>query len=878
MVGAPREQPPGGLVAQAASVESVPDLGRLLRELRRREARRRDGSELTYRDLAAKTGWSHGIIGAYFAGRTLPPTDRFDALIRILGAAPAEQGPLASARDRVEEGRRAEERGRSDERGEAKEQHRAEEQRRSAVSMRVPLPAAQELPPDVAGFTGRTSHLAELDRLLATGDETSAVVISAVSGTAGVGKTALAVRWAHRVAGRFPDGQLYVDLRGYDAGRPLAPEAVLAGFLRSLGVPGAEVPADLAERTARYRTLLAGRRTLVVLDNAYSAEQVRPLLPGTRSCAVLVTSRDDLAGLVARDGARRIELDVLSTPEAVDLLRALIGDRVAAEPAVAAVLADRCARLPLALRVAAELAATRPDATLADLADDLRDEQRRLQLLDAGGDPRAAVRAVFSWSCRHLPEPTSRAFDLLGLHVGREIDSDAAAALVDCSRDEARRLVAELSRAHLIQVVRHGRYGMHDLLRAYAAERAGENRADQIPAALTRLFDHYVQSAAAAVATVYPHEQDSPPSAPMDDPDTALAWLDEERSNLVAVSAYAAERGWPTHSIDLSRTLWRYLDDHAHYQDALAIHGNALRAADEDEQARAGVLTNLSVVHWRLGRTLDALDDLRQALAGYQQVDDRAGQARAMANLGVVHTRLGHYAEAGEQHERALAFYREIGDRRREGWQLINLGLLHERQGRYAEAADHQQRGAALFREIGDRRLEGESLVNLGAVTERMGRYTDALGHLDQALAISREIGNRRLEAEALTTLGSVYRRLWRYPEALDHLDLALSTTREIGDRGLEAETLNTLGETLCATRRPEPARVRHQAALILAEEIGNRQEQARALDGLAGALHAAGSSARAREHWRAALAIYTELDVPEAAQVRERLAGSSSD
>jgi len=297
-----------------------------------------------------------------------------------------------------------------------------------------------QLPGDVDVFTGRAAELAELDRLLTTapirtdaadkaGGDSTSVVISAVSGTAGVGKTALALRWAHQVRAEFSDGQLYVNLRGYDPDQPLSAGYALAGFLRALGVPGAEIPPEVDERAAAYRSLLDGRRILIVLDNASSVEQVRPLLPGTPSALVVVTSRDALAGLVARHGARRLDLDLLPPEDAVALLRALIGERAEAEPDVAVTLAGQCVRLPLALRVAAELAAARPSTSLAQLVGELADEQRRLELLDAGGDPRTAVRAVFSWSYRHLPAEAARAFRLIGLHPGPDLDPYATAAL-----------------------------------------------------------------------------------------------------------------------------------------------------------------------------------------------------------------------------------------------------------------------------------------------------------------------------------------------------------------------------------------------------------------------------------------------------------------
>jgi DNA-binding SARP family transcriptional activator len=431
----------------------------------------------------------------------------------------------------------------------------------------MPVVVPRELPADVAAFTGRAAELAELDRLLPgpagedSGKAPGAVVIAAVAGTAGAGKTALAVRWAHRVAGQFPDGQLYVNLRGYDPGQPVAPDEALAGFLRALGVADADIPLEEAERAARYRSLVAAKRLLVVLDNAASEAQVRPLLPGSESVMVVVTSRDSLAGLVAVDGARRLDVDVLPQGEAVALLCALIGPRVGDDPAAAEDLARLCARLPLALRVAAERAAARPDTPLADLVAELGGEGDRLELLAAGGDSRAAVTSVFSWSYRHLPADAARMFRLLGLHPGPDWDRCAAAALTTSSAVEAGRLLAALARAHLIQPAGPGRYQMHDLLRGYAAHLAARHDTDQArQAALTGLFDYYLAVCAAATARLAPaghQQQPQPPPAGIPVPEfgdraAARAWLDTELSTLTALVTYAAAHGWPSHTARLA--------------------------------------------------------------------------------------------------------------------------------------------------------------------------------------------------------------------------------------------------------------------------------------------------------------------------------------
>ncbi|NUT91050.1 MAG: hypothetical protein HOY78_03380 [Saccharothrix sp.] len=422
----------------------------------------------------------------------------------------------------------------------------------------------RQLPPDVPGFVGRAGALAELDVPRGT------VVVSAVSGTAGVGKTALAVRWAHAAATRFPDGCLYADLRGFGPGRAAAPEEVLAAFLRALGV--GDPPAGAAELSARFRSELSDRRVLVVLDNAASPAQVRPLLAGAPGCRTVVTSRDSLAGLVARDGAHRVHLDLLSPEEARVLLVGLIGERAERDPEAVAELARRCARLPLALRVAAELAVARPDASVRHLVDELA--ERGLDLLDAGGDGDTAVRAVFSWSVDALPVAAARAFGLLGVHPGREVGLHAAAALLDADLAVTRGVLDVLVRAHLVQPVGPDRFGMHDLLREYAAERADDT------GAVRRLLDHYRCAAAVAMDLLYPFESDRrpkpPPSGtplPLLTVDTAQAWLDAEQANLVAAGVHAAEHGLGTHAVDLSALLWRDFTTGAHYPEAVALHG-----------------------------------------------------------------------------------------------------------------------------------------------------------------------------------------------------------------------------------------------------------------------------------------------------------------
>jgi tetratricopeptide (TPR) repeat protein len=708
------------------------------------------------------------------------------------------------------------------------------------------LPVPRELPPDVLAFTGRTAELDELSRLLpADGrSKSAAVVISAVSGTAGVGKTTLAVRWAHQVRDRFPDGQLYVNLRGYGPEQPMTAGDALAGFLRAMGVGGQDIPAEPDERAARYRSLVAGRRMLIVLDNAREVEQVRLLLPGSPACAVVVTSRDSLAGLVARHGAARLDLDLLPADDAVTLLRTLIGARADADPVATATLADRCARLPLALRIAAELATARPAVSIAELAGELTDLQRRLDLLDADGDPRTAVRAVFSWSYRHLSASAARAFRLLGLHPGPDIGPYAVAALTDTTPETADRLLGQLARAHLIHPTAPDRYGMHDLLRGYAVEQTREHDSEpDRQAALTRLFDHYLRTAAVAIETLYPADQQQRPRLPppliagplAGDPVAARAWLDAERATLVAVTGHAATRGWPGHAILLASTVYSYLDTGAYYPDAVVIHNHARNAAHltGDRAAEATALTSLAVVDRMQGRYQQAAEHLQEALALLGQTTDRAAEARALTDLGIVELLRGLYEQADNHLQQAVSLLRESGDRAKEGWALDNLGFVDFRLGRYQQATDHLEQALALFRENGDRAGEALALTDLGCVDQRQGRHAQAIDNIRKALIIWNETGVRTGETEAL----------------------------------------NSLGEALLASGQSGQARAQHAAALDLAIQLGYRYEHARAHNGLARACHSSGDFDEARRHWQKALQLYTELGTPEADDVRAHLA-----
>jgi tetratricopeptide (TPR) repeat protein/transcriptional regulator with XRE-family HTH domain len=746
----------------------------------------------------------------------------------------------------------------------------------------VPLP--RQLPAPVPDFVGRAAALDALTSLTdRPGGTSGAVVISAIAGTAGVGKTGLAVHWAHRVVDRFPDGQLYVNLRGYDPGPPLPPADALAGFLRALGVPGQDIPPDTEERSARFRSLLAGKQVLVLLDNAREPDQVRPLLPGAGGSVAVITSRDSLAGLIARDGARRLELDVLPADDAISLLRALIGTRVDAEPAAALALAERCSRLPLALRVAAELAAARPSASLAELACELTEQQERLNLLVAGGDSQTDVRAVFSWSYQQLPAPAARAFRLLGRHPGTGFDAYAVAALAGCSQAQAGHLLDQLSRAHLVQPTGQNRYATHDLLRAYAGDLTAEwDSEPERRAALGRLLDLYLQVAVAAMNSVYPAEHHFRPKVerrtsevpPVGSPAAALAWLDAERPNLVAAVACAADSGWPGHAGGLAATLSRYLDLGSHHSEAAAVHAHAARAARDtgDLAGESAALNGLGVLEWRKGNYEAAAGLYQQVLSLARSAGDQAGQLRALSNLGLVAFNTGRLQEAGHHYEQALALGREIDYGPGQMRALTQLGNIDRFLGRYRQADTYLQESLFRCRAQGDQLSEADALSSLGLLRLRQDRCQEALEFLRPALPLYRKVGDKTGEAVAWTRLGLVALGQGDTVRAGRHMKRALTLSMATGHLATQAEAHNGLGEVLLATGQHAAASSEHETALSLASKLGEKYDQARAHDGLARCHRASGNEGLAREHWEQALALYASLGTTEADQVRSQL------
>jgi DNA-binding SARP family transcriptional activator/tetratricopeptide (TPR) repeat protein/DNA-binding XRE family transcriptional regulator len=733
--------------------------------------------------------------------------------------------------------------------------------RTEPVSLTRTVPA--QLPADVTGFAGRAEHLDRLDALLRNKDR-----LVAITGSAGVGKTALAVRWAHRVRARFPDGQLYVNLRGYAPGEPVRPVAVLTRFLRALDVPAERVPVDEEEAANLYRTQLANRKALIVLDNAAGADQVRPLLPGSPGCLVVVTSRDRLTGLVAREGAHRLTLDVLDPGDARALLAGLLGaGRVRAEPEPVAELVRICAGLPLALRIAAANLTAAPRRTV-------RAHVAELRLVEDDG---GAVRAAFDLSYTRLTRATRRMFRLLGLVPGPDFTDDAAAALAGCPVDDARRALRQLAAANLVQQPATGRYQFHDLLRHYAADLA--HREDECPAAVDRLLGYYLRTADTATRLLYPRMLRLPaapaPETPVLSESAAIGWLDAERLNLVAAAVHAAGQGRPSAAWRLADMLRGYFVSRGYGADGLAVCEAALRAAEQagDAAGRASTWDVFGLIHYNLGEFRRAMACHTEALTIARTIGDAAVEAGSLHNLGRACAHLGQPERAAEFHQRALEINQRIGDRHGEAVALNYIGSAALVLGRADTARTYTNRALALSREIGDRYLEARSLNSLGLIEwAATADYAAAEGHFQDALRIAREIGFCYGEASVLIGLSRVRRSTGRPADAITFCQQALEVMRDRGIRLFEGRALAELAQAHLELGDAPTAAEHARAALDVVRHREQRLIEARALHILGLARAATGDVAEARTHWRHALEIYTGIGAPEEHTVRELL------
>jgi tetratricopeptide (TPR) repeat protein/transcriptional regulator with XRE-family HTH domain len=726
-----------------------------------------------------------------------------------------------------------------------------------------------QLPMDVADFTGRDAQLEALDALLSGvgGDvPATAVVLSAIAGAGGVGKTALAVRWAHRVRERFPDGQLFVDLRGYASGPPLHPAQALAQMLAALGVEPDRIPVEAVAASSLLRSLLAGRRVLVLLDNARDAGQVRPLLPGSPECLVIVTSRDQLAGLVATHGARRLTLDVLTTDEAVGLIARILGDRrVAAEPEAAAQLAVVCGCLPLAVRIAAANLSGRSGQSIAGYLAELRAGDR-LAHLAVDGDPQAAVRVAFDGSYALLDADAQRLFRLAGLVPGPHFTAEAAAALAQLPVPRARRLLERMVAAHLIEPRAAGRFGLHDLLRLYARECAGQaDSAAQRDAAVERLMDWYVRTTDAAADLLYPEklrlpvpEERGAPVLAFSDRAMAAAWLRAEQANLVAIATTAPADGTRRGVWLLAGALLGWFFHNRHMVDWLAVARVALDAAVAAGDLRAQAISgrNLALAHQSLGEYAVAAEHATAALAVARESGWQEAEGAVLGVLGYVCTEMGQLIQATEHHRQSLALYRRSGSHAGQAVAFGNLGDVHREMGMPQQAADYLEQSLALYREVGSSSGQATALLAIGEAHRDLGMLEVAERDLDEALALTRQIGNRYSEAYELRVLATVQCEAGRHTRAAQLAQQALTLARDTGEPRLQADALNALGCVEQRQQRWRTALDHHRRALVLARRAGARYPETEALLGLAAGHQDQGDLRTAMECARTALAI----------------------
>ena len=753
----------------------------------------------------------------------------------------------------------------------------------AAVRGQAPGAAAaavtRTLPLDTANFTGRERELARLlEALAATTADGGVVGIHAIDGMAGIGKTAFAVHAAHRLAQRFPDGQFFLPLHAHTPGqRPVDPADALASLLLAAGLAPQQIPPGLEARAARWRGQVAGKKILLLLDDAASHQQVRPLLPGTAGSLVLVTSRRRLTAL---QDAAVVSLDILPPAEAAALLARLAArPGVRASDAAVGELTRLCGYLPLAIGMLASQLRHHPAWIPAELAADVAAARDRLALMHAED---ISVGAAFGLSYSDLTAAQQRLFRRLGLHPGPSLDADAAAALGGTTLDAARRGLEGLYDQHLLTEPAPGRYQLHDLLREHARALAAADNPAESAAATSRLLDYYLHAALAAGRHFgRPAADRRPPPGhrPAQAPDVstlgqAAAWLDAERANLHAAADYAAGHGRSRHAIAIPAAMSGFLTARGYWDQSAALHQTALAAARQagDRLGEAGTLTELGALQGDTGDHPAAAATLTRAAALYADAGDVPGQANALNQLGYLHVLTGDYPAAAASTQQALALARAAGDRFVEADTLIHLGLVRQLTGDYPAAAASHQQALALFGHLGDLEGQAEALNGLGIVHEETADYPAAAASHQQALTLFRDLGDLPGQAYTLNDLGTVQQQTGDYQAAAASHQQALALYREFGNRLGQAAALNGLGELSSRTSATRQAREYHAQALAIARDLSAPLEEARALEGLGHTQLQDGNPSQAAAHLRRALTIYLRIGAPAAQRVQETL------
>ncbi|WP_435178811.1 ATP-binding protein [Actinacidiphila sp. bgisy145] len=746
-------------------------------------------------------------------------------------------------------------------------------------------PVPRQLPADVNTFVNRSAELGFLDAVLADRHGGHLVVsVHVVAGTAGAGKTSLVLHWAHQVKEYFPDGQLFVDLRGYDPGEPVTAAQALHRFLRALGVAAAEVPTEVDDAAGMYRSLLADRRVLVFLDNAATVSQVRPLLPGGGGSLVIITSRSRLAGLSVRDGAHRITLGTLPEAEAVALLRAVTrGCRPEDDADELAELAHLCACLPLALRIAAERATSHPHMRLGELISDLRDESALWDALSTGIDEEAeAIRSVFTWSYRALPAHSARLFRLLGLHPTGEFSLPAAAALGELPPSRTRQLLDDLVGAHLLEQTAPDRFQFHDLLRAYATDLVRtEEPADQRQAARQRVLSWYLHAADAAQTWLYPSEDHLPLPDPLPgttplvfaDYNAAVDWSEREHANFLPAVSDAARNGLDRTAWQLATLLWFARSPSSSERDWLELGRIGLDAAarQDDRTAQTRLLISTGIAHRALNNFSEGLDALEQAVALARSQDSRVEEARALNLIGLIHLRRRELDLAEAHFMHAMSIFRDLGATQRTATALSNIASTRLSAGRLREAAPVIDEALVTHRALGNRGGEGNLLRIAAALRLEEGDADAARRSIDEALDIALALRDHSREGFWLLTLGDIQRSTAQYGDALTSYQRAAMLHRRLGDRSREALAWRGTGQTYAAMNRDSEAAAFHRQAAAVHRDLGDTWQLAVELDHLAAAIHPKNPET-AHAHWAEALTHLARYTDGRAGCVRSRV------
>ncbi|ALG15163.1 AfsR/SARP family transcriptional regulator [Kibdelosporangium phytohabitans] len=717
-------------------------------------------------------------------------------------------------------------------------------------------PVPYQLPPDLDRFVGRADLL---DRLTGPAPWRNVVI----SGPPGIGKTALAVHAAHLSRRQFPDGQLYMNLQGYGADPPVTAEVALARFLSALGVPQDQMP-DPADRSALLRSMLAGRRMLLLLDNAIDSDQVRPLLPGEPGCRVFVTSRGDLRGLNVNPGAELVALGVLTGEESRTVLAGLLDDgRVSAEPDALAGLADACAHLPLALRIAGANLAADPYRGIAEYTDAITNTGRLTELA-IDDDEQSVVRVAFDHSYVRMPEGCRAFFRLLGLAPGPDIAVDAAAAMAGVPRAEAVRTLNRLAEVSLIDPTGSGRHRLHDLIREYAADRAEtEDGPEKTNAALSRFASYYLHGAATAAGLLYPATSRCPlPEPPAPPPvfgteQEALSWLDDERYNLVAVITWAA-----THPV-LNHFAWQfvdvlrgYLQARGHHLEVVAACTTALQSVrgSGDRAAEIALLDVLGLISHNVSDFDRSTAYHRQALTAAREIDDLDAEADALRNLGRECGESGDPPAALRYYRQALSVSRRAGNAAGEALAMNYIGTAHTSAGRARTAVHWHQRAVELAERSGSRETLFRSMSGRAVARWALGRLDDAIADHRRVLEFCREVGQPFGELSALIGLAETTCDLGRLGEAMSLADEALRLGRELGDKRGEATARELVATVQSRRGEPDAAIEGYLEAFRLIRDIGYGYGETSVLLGLSAAYRAIGEPRRALGYCEEAL------------------------